>query len=196
MTGACAIPASGAFVNLTLFNSFALLDVDDSTPLQGNASAGDLVQLVLAGANGVADIPDESGDPANGDSLLPASLANNPTHVGAGLPGSNHGLLYQVNLLYDTSYVGRSVFVRFWNGGQPWTATHYAQTAIFTLPAGDVFGEAEYDFRPSAGATSWNAFEAEDPVHVPEPRLFAFGACVLALLARLRTRMTTGEYPA
>lgn len=187
--------ARGAFVNLTLYNSFALLDADQATPLSGNASSGDLVQLILDGGNGLIDLPDLNGGASGDDALLPVSLANNPTHVGAGLGGSNHGLLYQINLLYDDSFAGQQAYLRFWNAGQPWTATHYGQTALFTLPSADVFGEAEYDFVPLAGSprATLTTFDAESPISVPEPRLFVYGALLLALAARWRARVAPEE---
>ena len=187
--------AHAAFVNLTLYNSFALLDSDQSTPLSGSASSGDMVQLILVGANGHIDTPGDTGSPTGDDSLLPTTLPTNPTHVGAGLPGSNQGLLYQINLLYNSTYAGRSAYIRFWNGGQPWTSTYYGQTAIFTLPSGDAFGEAEYDFVPLAGSAraTLTAFAADNPNVIPEPRLYAFGAVVLCAIQRLRARGAGGR---
>jgi hypothetical protein len=194
---AAAVDAEGAFVNLTLYNTFALLDANGATPLSGSASSGDLVQLILAGANGSIDAPGVSGSPGGDDTVLPVSMASNPTHVGAGLGGSNHGLLYQINILYTSTYAGASAYIRFWNGGQPWTSTHYGQTAIFSLPSGDVFGEAEYNFVPLASSprSTLTEFDAENPVHVPEPSLFAFGAIVLGVLTRLRSAVRRPEAP-
>ncbi len=180
--------ASAAFVNLTLYNTYALLDFDQVTPLSGSAGSGDLVQVVRAGGNAAIDVPDVDGQPGGDDVLLPVTMANNPTHVGAGLPGSNHGLLYQINLVYDDSLAGSLAFVRFWNGGQLWTATHYGQTALFALPGGDAFGNAEYDFMSlaaTAGRSTTVAFTADVPM-VPEPRLFVFGVACLGLLVLWR----------
>jgi len=142
---ACA--ASAGTVDLTLYNTEPLLDSDGSTKLEGDSGGGDLVQLILAGANGSIDAPTSTGEPGGDDSLL--SVANNPTFVGAGMVGAGTGKLTQSGMVYDDSLVGETVYVRFWNSDAASTATHYGNSKLLTLPAADAFGEAELDFVPA-----------------------------------------------
>src|SRR2546428_6948640 len=104
-----AVQPARATVDLTLFNSFALLDSNGTTPLEGISTAGDLVQLILVGPNGVINPPTGLGTPGGDDSLLYT------THVEAGLTTTNTGKLVQSGILYANSFGGNSnAFVRFW----------------------------------------------------------------------------------
>jgi hypothetical protein len=144
----CVLPLWAQEVNLTLFNSTPLLDADPSTSLEGVASSGDLVQLILAGTNGTIDTPSSSGMPGGDDVILTA--ANNPTHVGTGMTTTNSGMFAQVNLRFDATHAGKTAYVRFWNEATAAAATHYGNTMRITLPSADAFGEAEADAVPSA----------------------------------------------
>lgn len=173
-----------ATVDLTLYNTVPLLDSDGVTPLQGTATSGDLVQLILVGPNGVIDPPDSFGNPSGDDVLLIA------THVGAGLPTTNTGLLVKSNILYPDSHAGTNAYVRFWNASTAAAATHYGTSAVFALPPGDAFGLAELDFVPSAGYPHIANIPFGTLSAVPEPSsLFAFGAIIiLAWMLRRRYR--------
>ena len=159
--------ASAADVDLTLYNTAALLDSDASTPLAGTSSGGDLVQLILAGANGVPDTPTANGLPGGDDTMLAAS--NNPTHVNAGTLDTDTGIFSQAGMLFDDSLVGDDVFIRFWNNGAAHTATHYGDSEVTTLPAADGFGLADLDMVPTTGdaRTTDTAFSATETLEVP-----------------------------
>lgn len=143
-----AIPLRAEDVNLTLFNSSALQDSDAATALEGTATAGDLVQLVLAGPNNTIDTPDGSGNPGGDDTIL--TVVNHPTHVGSGMTTTNSGFLVQVNMRFSDAHVGTNAYVRFWNAPTVAAATHYGNSRLLTLPAADAFGEAELDAVPSS----------------------------------------------
>src|SRR5207249_2911101 len=131
-------PVARATVDLTLFNSFALLDYTNS-PLEGISTSGDLVQLILVGPNGVIDPPSLSGGVGGDDALLFT------THVDAGLTSTNTGLLVQSSILYADIFGGNSnAFVRFWDSNTAANAQYYGTSMVFTLPPGDAFGLAEF----------------------------------------------------
>jgi hypothetical protein len=174
LTAALALPVR-ATVDLTLYNSFPLLDSDGVTPLQGLAAYGDLVQLILVGPNGVIDPPDLAGNPGGDDTLYFT------THVGAGLTTTNTGLLVQSGILYPDSFVGTGAYVRFWNSNTVANASHYGNSMLFTLPAGDAFGLAEFDFVPTAGSPRITDTQSGGPAQaIPEPsQLFLLGLAIL-----------------
>lgn len=164
-----------ATVDLTLYNSFALLDSDNSTYLAGNTGSGDLVQLILVGPNGVIDAPSVSGGVGGDDSLFFT------THVGAGYPTPTDGFLVQSSILYADLFAGSNAFVRFWNASAPASATYYGTSMVFALPARDAFGLAEYDFVPLSGSprTANIPWEA-GPAAIPEPSsLFLLGLVII-----------------
>ena len=150
-------------VNLTLYNSAPLLDSDGATVLAGTPSGGDLVQLVLAGANGTIDTPLASGLPGGDDVIL--SALHNPTHVGTGMTATNTGIFVQVNLRFNDSHAGANAYVRFWNDATAAGATHYGNSQLFALAGGDAFGEAEADVAesPSDPRTTGSAFNGGSP---------------------------------
>jgi hypothetical protein len=157
-------------VDLTLYNSFALLDSNGSTPLEGLAAAGDLVQLILVGPNGVIDTPTLAGAPGGDDTLVFT------THVGAGLTTTNTGKLVQTGILYGDSLIGSNVFVRFWNSNTAANATFFGNSAITNLPSGDAFGLADLDFVPLSGSPRTTDQPFGGGEVVPEPsQLFIFG---------------------
>lgn len=185
--GLTAWLAAAAQVDLTLYNTEALLDQDGVTKLEGDASGGDLVQLILAGPNGVADVPQAGGAPGGDDTLV--SAANNPTHVGVGYVSAGTGKLTQSGLLFNDSLVGSNAYVRFWNAATAGTATHYGNSLVLALPAPDGFGQADLDFVPltSSPRTTTNAA-------VSVPTLTEAGILVLvALLVWIAFRHLTPE---
>lgn len=58
-----AVVSARATVDLTLYNSFSLLDSNGTTSLEGISTVGHLVQLISVGPNGVIDPPTVTGDP-------------------------------------------------------------------------------------------------------------------------------------
>lgn len=175
-----------ATVDLTLFNSFALLDYTNS-PLQGVSASGDLAQLILVGPNGVIDPPSISGGVGGDDTLLFT------THVGAGLTTTNSGQLVQTSILYADIFGGNSnAFVRFWDSNTAVNAQNYGTSAVFTLPSGDGFGLAEYDFVSSAGLSRIaNISFSASASAVPEPsNLFILGLILVGgfMLRRYRSK--------
>lgn len=179
-----------AIVDLTLFNTFALLDSDGSTPLAGISTGGDLAQLILVGPNGVIDPPDLFGNPGGDDSLLFT------THVGAGLTSTNTGLLVQSGILYANSLIGTGAFVRFWNSNTAANSTFYGTSMVFALPAGDAFGLAELDFVPLAGSprTANIPFSAQAAA-IPEPsQLFLLGLMIIGGWLYRKRRKQSGTF--
>jgi hypothetical protein len=175
---AVAVQPARATVDLTLFNSFALVDNNGTTPLEGYSTAGDLVQLILVGPNGVIDPPTGTGTPSGDDSLLFT------THVGAGTTQTNTGFLVQSSILYADSFAGTGAYVRFWNSNTAANATFFGNSALTNLPSGDAFGLAELDFVPLSGSprTTDQAFGGGGGgAAVPEPsQLFLVGLVILA----------------
>jgi hypothetical protein len=166
----------GAYtIDLTLYNTSALLNYNGITALTGTTSGGNYVQLILAGANGIIDTPDIYGTPSGDDTLLTT------TYVGAGLPSNpNQGLLEQNGIMFDSSLVNTPVYVRFWNGNTMPAATYYGNSDLFFLPNGDMFNQAALDFVPNA--TYADIANTPFSAHItPEPsNLFLIGLLILA----------------
>ena len=169
-------PGAAALINLDLYNTEMLLNSDASTPLLGNTTSGDLIQVILAGGDGIPNAPDIYGAPSGDDTLLfPGDLR---LHVGYGLPSNpDSGWLDIFPLQYSDSLVGSYVFVRFWNASTVGAATYYGNSALFILPAGTGPGldQALWDFvpTPSDSHITDHPFGA---LVIPEPsNLFLFG---------------------
>jgi hypothetical protein len=182
-----SVPARAVLINLELYNSFGLID-EASVPLQGTAASGDVVQFILAGANGAIDAPSLSGGVGGDDTLLFT------THVGAGmLPiDYNAGLLDVFPITLNLA-VGTNVYVRFWNAATLGSATYYGNSALTNLPAPDTFNYAALDFVPSAGSPR----QTDQPfaaLSIPEPSgVFLFGLAVVAVARRFhRPRKSSG----
>lgn len=94
---------------LEAYSSSGVRDSDGVTYLQGNASGGDLVQLIWVGANGVADDADTLGGTTSDDSLL------GTTYVGYGFPFNPNEGKFARTFTHDLLTTGTSVFVRAWN---------------------------------------------------------------------------------
>ena len=138
--------AFAATVVLNLFNTETLVD-QNSVPLLGNSSSGDLVQLYTLGGNNMVDIPNSDDGSLTDDVLFGTTF--NPTHVGAGTigAGNDSGILLQVNIEFDDSLVGTEVYVRFWNDSSIEVANRYGVTPTLIIPSVSL-GEANLDFAP------------------------------------------------
>ena len=107
---ALAESALAAIITLNAYNTEPLLGDDGATVLEGNASAGDLIQLIFAGPDGIANPPNIfDGSPDGDDVLLSDPL--NPFHVGVGQPVSNTGVFDVFGVQYDDSRVGDLVYI-------------------------------------------------------------------------------------
>ena len=75
-----------------------------------------------------------------------------------------------------------------WNAATASASTYYGDSAIFTLPAADGFGQAELDFVPTTGhARTANTPSPAPPVVTgpPIPTLSEWGLILLAVLVAL-----------
>lgn len=174
-----AMPCAATTINLDLYNSEPLLDSDASTPLQGTTSGGDLVQVLLLGADNTINPLDSFGNPTGDDTLL--FVGDLRLHVGYGMPfDPNAGWLDVFPLQYDSALVGSNIFVRFYNAATLGAATYYGNSGTFTLPVGTGPGgdQAALDFVPDAGSPH----VTDQPILltvIPEPsNLFLFGMMV------------------
>jgi len=136
-------------VRLTLTNTVAMLGPDGVTPLTGNATNGSLIQLIVAGG-GVID-PASAINPGatTGDDYI-LSAFNNPTYVGGGA-SPDAGLLLQ-NLVYNESYAGLPVYIRYWNASTLTTTSNYGNTPLFYLPSAGTPGQVRVDILPSGSS--------------------------------------------
>jgi hypothetical protein len=178
---ALTVRSRATTIQLELYNSYPLLDSDAVTPLAGNSAAGDLVQVIKAGADDAINAPNNpTGNPSGDDSVLFT------LHVGTGIPSSGTGLLDAFPLDYSSSLIDSNVYVRFWNAATVGGSTFYGNSSIFQLPAGDAFNLASLDFVPVSTSphTADQPFEASV---VPEPSdLFLFGLLVIGVTATWR----------
>ena len=172
-----ARPSAGVLINLDLNNTEPLLDSDAFTPLAGTTTGGDLVEVILAGADATPNGIDANGNPTGDDTMLFSGDLR--LHVGYGVPfDPNAGLLDVFPLQYDSSLVGSNIYVRFFNATSAGGATNYGNSSVFVLPAGTGpnHDQALLDFVP----TSSYLHVADIPISltvIPEPsNLFLFGA--------------------
>jgi hypothetical protein len=177
--GGVVFPCAATLINLDLYNTEALLNSDAFTPLLGNTTSGDLVQVILLGAGNTVNAPDQYGNPTGNNTLLSfGDPTNSWLHVGYGLPSNpDQGLLDVFPLQYDPSLVGTDIVVRFFNAPTLGAATYYGNSSVFTLPVGTGpnSDQAQLDFVP----TGSNPHVTDQPFNalvIPEPaNLFAFG---------------------
>ena len=177
---ACAgvvFPCAATLINLDLYNTEALLNSDASTPLLGNTTSGDLVQVILLGSGNTVSAPDQFGNPTGNNTLLfVADLSL--LHVGYGLPfNPDQGLLDVFPLQYDSGLVGTNIVVRFFNAPTLGAATDYGNSSVFALPVGTGpnADQARLDFVPTTfyAHVTDQSFGA---LVIPEPaNLFLFG---------------------
>jgi hypothetical protein len=178
-----AASARATIIQLELYNSYPLVNSDGMTPLAGNASAGDLVQVIATGPDDAINAPSGSTGLPTGDDTVLFTL-----HVGTGMLSSGTGMLDAYPLDYSSTLVDSNFYVRFWNGTTVANSTDYGNSAIFQLPMGDAFNQAELDFVPTSGSphTTDQPFSLNV---VPEPSsLFLFGLVGLGLWMWKRRR--------
>jgi hypothetical protein len=166
-----ALTSQATLVQLELYNTYALID-ENNVNLVGDASSGDLVQVILAGSG--IDAPDVYGNPG-GDDVLMFTL-----HVGQGMPIPGTGMLDVWPLNYDSAMVSSNFYVRFWNAATVGGATYYGNSSIFQLLPGDPFGQTNQDFVPLESSPN----KTDQPFNalvIPEPsNLFLFGLIAFA----------------
>jgi len=172
-----ALSARATTIQMELFDSYALVNSDGVTPLVGNASAGDLVQVILTGPDDTINGPNSlnNGLPSGDDTVLFT------LHVGTGMLSSGTGMLDAYPLNYNSSLVSSDMYVRFWNGTTVADSTYYGNSSVFQLPAGDAFNQSQLDFVPMSGSphTTDQPFSLSV---VPEPSsLFLFGLVVFGV---------------
>jgi hypothetical protein len=142
-------------VRLTMTNTLAMLGPDAVTPLVGNASSGAVIQVIAVGGDNAIDPASLSvpGATTGDDYLLPA--VNNPSFVG-NTSTTNLGFLLQ-NLIYNESYAGLPVYVRYWNTTTITTNSFYGDSPIFYLPSYGIPTQTRVDVLPtgSSQATSF-----------------------------------------
>lgn len=172
-----AQPSAGVILQLTLYNSVSVLDEND-VPLLGSDSSGDLLQVILAGANHAIDDPALTGAPAGDDAILFTA------HLGLGvLPEAyDQGFVAVWPVEYDSvGNVGDYFYVRFWNDSSLATATYYGNSSLFQLPEGDFWNQAVMDFVPFNG----NPHKTDTPFNalvIPEPSsLFIYGISMMGV---------------
>ena len=170
------LPAQATIIQMELYNSYALVDSDNSTLLAGDATAGDLVQVIATGPDLTINAPSTGTGLASGDDTILFTL-----HVGTGMPISGTGLLDAYPLDYSSTLVGSKFYVRFWNGTTAADSTYYGNSLVTNLPPGDAFNQSQMDFVPTFGSphTTDQPFSLSA---VPEPSsLFLFGLAIFAV---------------
>jgi len=170
---AAVLPARATIIQMELYDSYALVNSDGVTVLAGDASAGDLVQVIETGPDNTINAPSAGTGLPSGDDTILFTL-----HVGTGMPSSGTGMLDAYPLDYNSSLVSTDIYVRFWNGTNVASSTYYGNSSIFQLPAGDAFNQSQLDFVPTPGSphTTDQPFSLNV---VPEPStLFLFGLVI------------------
>jgi len=166
-------PVRATLIQMELYDSFALVNSDGVTPLAGDSTGGDLVQVIETGPDNAINAPSAGTGLPSGDDTVLFTL-----HVGTGEPFSGTGMLDAYPLDYNSSLVSTDIYVRFWNGTTVAGSTYYGNSSIFQLPAGDAFNQSQLDFVPTSGSphTTDQPFSLSA---VPEPSsLFLFGLTV------------------
>jgi hypothetical protein len=134
---------------LETYSSSGIHDVDGAAYLSGNTTSGALVQLILAGANGVADVPDTLGNPTGDDVLL------GTTHVGYGFPFNPNEGKFSITFTHESLILGATVFVRAWNVAAP-------------ISSDDYYGDSiSYQLISEMDSHNFGTWTASIPVHVP-----------------------------
>ena len=114
-----------------VYNSDGATLLPGSNPFAGNSGytvvPGCVVQIINAGANGVADPPDHNGNP-NGDDTVVAT-----TTIGTGIaPDVTLSGRFSVSV-YPPPASGSQLYVRVFNTTTASAATYYGQSSLFTV---------------------------------------------------------------
>src|SRR5882724_10604058 len=80
-------PCSAVIIQGELYDSYALVNSDGTTPLVGDATSGDLVQIILTGPDNAVQAPNALGAVSGDDTVLFT------THIGLGMPSAGTGML-------------------------------------------------------------------------------------------------------
>ncbi len=180
-------------VNISLYNSYELIDLTNSSVLSGSTTEGYLVEILWTGPNQTIDPLNLSNfTPGGDDEILRDSngMEIGVTHIGAGMPdGMTDGyveiFLSDVDYSYYFSQGSTSLYVRFYNVADPQSLiaeggdVSWGESERFEIPAPNVFYLADLDFAPTS--TLMTSYM----VSVPEPLswillLTALGAFIYA----------------
>lgn len=86
-----------------------IFDTDGTTPLLGTAVSGDLIQLIWAGPDGLADTAGVAGGTTGDDSLLGTA------YIGYGYPFEPNMGKFTAQWDHDLIVLGANLFIRAWN---------------------------------------------------------------------------------
>jgi len=170
------LPARATIIQMELYNTDPLVNNDGVTVLAGNATAGDLVQVIATGPDNTINAPSAGTGLPSGDDTILFTI-----HVGVGEISSGTGLLDAYPLDYSSTLVGSNFYVRFWNGTTVAGSTYYGNSLVTNLPPGDAFNQSSLDFVPTEGSphTTDQPFSLNV---VPEPSsLFLFGLVIFGV---------------
>ncbi len=142
--------AAGTFEAMS---TTGILDTDGITFLKGNvmSSSGDLVQLIWAGPNGLADEPDSLGNATGDDAILDS------TFIGYGYPFNPDEGKFCKTWTDDLITLGNVVYLRAWNNSSVLSSepVHFGNSELFTLSSNDM---NSHDFR---------TFQVTQALHTP-----------------------------
>ena len=112
------------------YTSIGINDVDGSTKLLGSPTGGDLVQLIFAGADGVANEPDNDGNPTVDDVLMGA------THIGYGFPDPADWDQGKFSTAFNNPELfvpGNKVYIRAFNAAASAQGVAFGNSTIYTI---------------------------------------------------------------
>ena len=102
-------------------------------PVNGGATVRCLVQILSVGANGIADLPNLDGSPGGDD------LELNTTVIGQGISGEIAGSGRFSTSFFPPAQQGTKIYARVFSAATVAGATHYGQSATFTVTGAAVF---------------------------------------------------------
>lgn len=118
-------------VNFTAYSSSGIMDSNGSTPLMGNPTGGDLIQLILDGGDGNANDPNSiTGAPGGDDTLL------GTTHIGFGIVSSSDWDQGKFATDFDNSELfvpGNKVYIRAYNAAAIANGVAYGASSLYTI---------------------------------------------------------------
>lgn len=106
-------------------------DTDGTTPLQGAATGGDLIQLIWTGPNGLPDSAGVAGGTTGDDSLLGTA------YIGYGYPFEPDMGKFTAQWDHDLIALGANLFIRAWNdtGFVDGQFIYYGDSEVHTVAA-------------------------------------------------------------